>query len=294
MTAVVETLSFHNTLFVNSARHDYTKAKDRDVRIPDPESCEELAEEERKAYAYRIPTEDYYYKYFLSERPENDEQVTGKKRKRSWNDDDDYGICVKKWQRASRTALADLRDQDRSSGKGSRSELLSMSKASGVEKLAFLRKTLDQFNVKRHEYQVDFHEEFIKSCLPKIFEKEWDSDYDAILEQFDMDRLTQEILVVTPRRFGKTYSIAMFCAAYLYCIPRTRIAIFSTGQRTARTLMLLVYAFLSCLNEFEDVVDTKNSETVILKISPTDTRELHCYPGTVAVRISIFLFVFFE
>ncbi len=159
------------------------------------------------------------------------------------------------------------------------------SKSSGDEVLAKLRRTLDSLGFVRHEYQIDFHEEFIKSCLPKIYQAEWEMEYDRILRDFGLTKLQQETLIICPRRYGKTMSVAMFCAAFLWCVPECEIAIFSTGQRTARKLMALILRMLLRIPGFEDRLRTKNAENIVLSFGPYDERKLSCYPGTVAVCI---------
>ena len=47
-------------------------------------------------------------------------------------------------------------------------------------------------------------------------------DHQRILEAHGWDHLHQEVLVSTPRRFGKTISISMFSAALIYSCPDIR------------------------------------------------------------------------
>lgn len=157
-------------------------------------------------------------------------------------------------------------------------------KLSGDEIVEKLQWTLDNMGVKRHTYQIQFHELFIRSCLPKIYEGEWEAHHDAILRRYALKRLAQETLIVCPRRFGKTWSVSMFCAAYAWCVPNSEVAIFSTGQRASGKLMALCLKFLSVLEGFQDRLHTKNVEKIVLKFSDTDLRSINCYPGSVKVR----------
>jgi hypothetical protein len=43
--------------------------------------------------------------------------------------------------------------------------------------------------------------------------------------------LKQEILISTPRRFGKTISVSMFAAALLYSCAGIELSIYSTCKR---------------------------------------------------------------
>lgn len=52
-----------------------------------------------------------------------------------------------------------------------------------------------------------------------------------IMKMNQFDNLKQQVLCLTPRRFGKTTSVAMFVAAYCLTVPRSEQCIFSTGRR---------------------------------------------------------------
>ena len=182
---------------------------------------------------------------------------------------------------------------------------------SGDEIVENLRWTLDNFGLKRHEFQKLFHENFIMSCLPKIYQKDWDDNYEHILKKYNITKLKQETLVVCPRRFGKTFSVAMFCAAVMWCVPNAEITIFSTGQRTAFKLMALCFRFLLKIPGFLDVLKVKNAEEIIIdrdkfhkkdfrfnrngekyELSATESK-LNCLPGSVGVCIFFYQYYIF-
>jgi len=54
---------------------------------------------------------------------------------------------------------------------------------------------------------------------------------------FGIRCVRQEVLVQTPRRLGKTVSVALFVVAVMTELPGIRICIFSTGQRASSGLM---------------------------------------------------------
>lgn len=154
----------------------------------------------------------------------------------------------------------------------------------GDEVVRRLNEQLDAFGLIRHEYQRRFHEQFVHSCLPKIYGDEWDTNAERVLRRYGLATLHQETLIVCPRRFGKTTAVAMFAAAFLWCVPACEIAIFSTGKRTAGKLMALTLSFLHMIEGFRARVATKNQELIVLAFGPGDERKLNCYPGTVDVR----------
>ena len=96
-----------------------------------------------------------------------------------------------------------------------------------VDKIRYL---LDQgFGVKRSEIQVKIHKAFLEACLPKIYQGAWDQNKARILREFMLSKLMQEVLVVMPRRRGKTWATAMLAAALILMVPGASVAVFSTG-----------------------------------------------------------------
>ena len=152
----------------------------------------------------------------------------------------------------------------------------------GDEIVAGINRTLDMFKMKRAAHQIEFHDQFTRSCLPKIY-PDWDTNYDAILKRYNLSQIHMESLIVCPRRFGKTIAVSMYVAAYIMNVPNSEVSIFSTGRRTAGKLMQSVIKFLQELPGFEDRIKTKNFETLVLDFGNGDTRTMSSYPGTVAV-----------
>lgn len=104
---------------------------------------------------------------------------------------------------------------------------------------------------------------------------------------FGITKLQQESLVVMPRRSGKTWSMAMFCAAMLIVCSDIEISVFATGQRTASKLLKLMTKMMSRLLAFVGDDDFKiiqqNKESVILQGPDKTERICGCYPGSVTV-----------
>ena len=198
-------------------------------------------------------------------------------------------------------ALKELRDYDdlKESKKRYAAEK-SKETRSGDEKLKMLKHWLDNLGLKRHFLQVKFHEQMILACLSKIYEDEWETQYEQIMKKFGVIKMKRELIFSCPRRFGKTYSVALFAAAYLLSIPKCQVAIFSTGKRTAKKLMVLILHFLTFFPGIEDPgrIKVKNQEDLVLDFGTPnhpDDRCLSCYPSSVKVsyfflpsRLSIF------
>ena len=61
------------------------------------------------------------------------------------------------------------------------------------------------------------------------------------------DSTPQEILVSTPRRFGKTISVSMFAAAMIFSAPTMELSIYSTCKRISQKLLRNIVKFLDLI-----------------------------------------------
>lgn len=90
----------------------------------------------------------------------------------------------------------------------------------------------------RSFHQRLFHDNFIRACARIFWKREphgvFAKDHQRILEVNGWDHLAQEVLVSTPRRFGKTISVSMFAAAMLYSCPNLEMSIYSTCKVRTR------------------------------------------------------------
>jgi hypothetical protein len=68
-----------------------------------------------------------------------------------------------------------------------------------------------------------------------------------LLQGNGWNNLSQEILISTPRRFGKTISVSLFAAAILYSAPRVELSIYSTCKRISQKLLRNIKKFLELL-----------------------------------------------
>jgi hypothetical protein len=115
---------------------------------------------------------------------------------------------------------------------------------------------LDRRGWQRSFHQRMFHDNFIRACA-RIFWKrekqgEFAKDHQRILEVNGWDHLSQEVLVSTPRRFGKTISVSMFAAAMLFSCPNLEMSIYSTCKVRAVVIR-------ETITEFTDMDGTRSA-----------------------------------
>ena len=167
---------------------------------------------------------------------------------------------------------------------------------------------LNNFGVTRSNDQKRFHAAFLQACLPKIFGREWDYNSLRIMQRLGLKRIRPEVLCMTPRRWGKTWSVAMFVAAMLLCVPGIKISIFSTGKRASCSLMDTISTFIQNIPGGRSRIVKQNQEELFIaqtalvggngaqsgaarnrRTSPT-TSKLHAYPACTTSKSPILCF----
>jgi hypothetical protein len=160
----------------------------------------------------------------------------------------------------------------------------SKKKLDGDARLAALRDALsilDNEGYRRSPQQQRFHEAFIAGCVRRIYGSEFESAMKRIMTENNWSRVQQEVCIITPRRFGKTYSVAMYAAAWAYSQSRTEVSIFSTGRRASKKLLRLVKEMIGKLPGGTDMIEMDNMEELTLR-GPDDTiRKINSYPSKV-------------
>lgn len=150
-------------------------------------------------------------------------------------------------------------------------------------------------------------DDFLRACT-KIFWKrtpkgQFARDHRRILVENGWDHITQEILISTPRRFGKTISVSMFAAALVAACPAVEVSIYSTCKRISQKLLRNVQKFLYLiadqnLSKMGFKIDRQNMEEIVL-IGPggaSDVRVINSYPSKVSAylaKVCFFAWCFF-
>ena len=97
----------------------------------------------------------------------------------------------------------------------------------------------------------------------------------------------QEVLISTPRRFGKTIAVSMFAAAVLYSAAQVELSIYSTCKRISQKLLRNVCKFLDLLYEAAKKEPMKvvrcNMEELVVQgpEGSQDVRIVNSYPSKV-------------
>ena len=124
----------------------------------------------------------------------------------------------------------------------------------GLKRIQLCRAALDALDRRGWErsfHQRLFHEEYLKSCARIFFKRDgpgaFARNHARVLELNGWDSTPQEILVSTPRRFGKTISVSMFAAAIMFSAPAVEMSIYSTCKRISQKLLRNIVKFMELI-----------------------------------------------
>ena len=82
---------------------------------------------------------------------------------------------------------------------------------------------VDARGFERSAQQLEFHQAFMKAASRVIYRGDWETGRPMIMEKYGWERCNSEVLISTPRRFGKTFSCA-HAHTFYSCMPSlTRI-----------------------------------------------------------------------
>ena len=166
---------------------------------------------------------------------------------------------------------------------------------SRIEKCRQALLAIDRRGWERSYHQRQFHDEFLRACVRVFWKTEPDGEFtrshQKILEENGWTHLSQEILVSTPRRFGKTISVSMFAAAMIYSAPQVEVSIYSTCKRISQKLLRNISKFLDLIYVELEVapykIERMNMEEVVVRgpEGASDIRVVNSYPSKVSTFI---------
>jgi hypothetical protein len=141
-----------------------------------------------------------------------------------------------------------------------------------------LMRFLDGFGLVRSKGQRGLHTAMVGVMMTKIFEGESDAEMRTSMDKHKIDSNNQQLMCITPRRFGKTTAVAMFCAALAIAVPGVVISIFSTARRASSLLLQQIKGFLQQIPGATAKIVSSNVETIVVRDGMSYSK-ISSYPG---------------
>jgi hypothetical protein len=124
----------------------------------------------------------------------------------------------------------------------------------------------------RSAHQRVLHDHFRKACTSLLYGDTFKENVERVMLENNWTEIAQEVIVQTPRRFGKTMCTAMFAVALAMVLNNARISIYSTADVTATQMLALIRKFFVAMGakaRFDVSLDNMND----LKFFPKGCRE---------------------
>ena len=141
---------------------------------------------------------------------------------------------------------------------------------------------LDTLGYQRSATQKLFHKAFVVAVLKQIYGRDIHRHVGELMRRFDVGEIRPDVIICAIRRGGKTFSVALFAAAYITTQPGVVLNIYSTCKRTARKLQALIFKMVVALSGTPAVVRAYNQEELVVECHGT-TSTVNSLPSSVEV-----------
>ena len=154
---------------------------------------------------------------------------------------------------------------------------------SGDQMLDSLEACLAKFDTtefRRSPEQKEMHLMWTQASIAQIYAAEYASKLPELLRRYKVPIFWPFVAIFATRRFGKTFAMAMFVAAFLWTQQRSVISVFSISQRTSKAMMDKILMMLHKLvpkgKELQVVVKNQENLSIINSIGITSI--VYSYP----------------
>lgn len=155
-----------------------------------------------------------------------------------------------------------------------------------VESLLECLGRFDRTDFSRSKEQREMHLLWTMACLCQIYGHEYMAKIPSLLRRFNVSSFSPYVAIFATRRFGKTFAMAMFVAAFLWTQRRSVISVFSISQRTSiamkNKIITMLRKMLGSGYEIEFKVSNAEQLTIINGLGEEST--VYSYPCSDRLR----------
>ena len=152
-----------------------------------------------------------------------------------------------------------------------------------LKNLYAVLETLDERGFRRSSSQRMFHQAFVCACLKKIYGEDLDANLVRLMREYNLDDLNTDVIVCTPRRFGKTTGAALYAFAYAATQPNAEISIYSTGRRASKKFLALCYKIAKAYFGDDKFLIAYNQEELHIRGPGTEPGIIRSFPSKVTI-----------
>jgi hypothetical protein len=145
-----------------------------------------------------------------------------------------------------------------------------------------LLKRIDENGYERSAQQLEFHDAFIQACSRVIYKQDWSRHKPDIVSKHMWTDVKSEVCISTPRRFGKTFSIAIFTSMLALACP-CEIVIFSPARRASRKLLERILEFIKVAGEENRIIEFNQENLRLRSFINGKSSLIRSFPSKVSV-----------
>ena len=149
--------------------------------------------------------------------------------------------------------------------------------------LRCLLRRVDENGFERSAHQLRFHDAFEQACARILYKEEFPVHRADICRLNSWDSPSGEVLISTPRRFGKTFAVSQFCAC-LALSSKQEIVIFSPGRRASRSILVRIQEFVHTVGMGDSMCEYNQEQMRVKNVQGT-TSTIRSFPSKVSVRL---------
>lgn len=152
----------------------------------------------------------------------------------------------------------------------------------------------DQTKFRRSPSQMEMHVLMTQACLRQIYGTEYLSKLPELLQRFGVSSFLSLVAVFATRRFGKTFALAQFIAAFMWSQERSVINVFSLSRRASRSMVDKILMMLQVLVPEDTKLEIKaKNEEVLTIMNPLGIcSTVYSYPCSEIRHLYIYLYLY--
>lgn len=150
--------------------------------------------------------------------------------------------------------------------------------------------TFDDTKFERSPPQMEMHMIWTQACLRQIYGGEYLSKQPELMQRFGVSTFQSLVAIFATRRFGKTFAMAQFIAAFIWTQERSVINVFSLSRRASKSMVDKILMMLGMLVGGVENLETKvKNQEVLTVVNPLGIQStVYSYPCS-KIRLCFFV-----
>ena len=144
---------------------------------------------------------------------------------------------------------------------------------------------MERHGFRRSKHQRIFHHIFTIASLQPLYGADLTQNLQRLLKKYDIKQMRSDVAATTPRRWGKTWSVAMWTAALTVTQRSHDTSIYSTASRVSKMMLDLIRRLIALMQrkaKFSGkVTRIANNEELLYVTHENFENSVHAYPSSV-------------